>query len=315
MKVLFITSNRVGDAVLSTGVLAWIVARYPGVKVTVACGPHAADLFRAVPGLERLIILRKKMLNLHWIDLWMNCIGTRWDMIIDLRNSVAARLLRAKRRAQRTHSTGEHKVVENARILDLAPPPAPHIWLDAQAERQAAQLLPQRRPCIALGPAANWPPKQWPVENFLALAQQLTAKDGLFPDAPVLVIAGESERAAVASLLSALPPQQCVSVIGYDLLTVAACLKECALFIGNDSGLMHMAAATGIPTLGLFGPGYEKIYGPWGPRCAFVRTPENREELLRRLPSPGASAPNLMQGLSVENVIKAVHDLLGKPYA
>ena len=213
-------------------------------------------------------------------------------------------------------STGEHKVVENAHVLDVIygpmEPPAPHIWLDAEATQKAAAILPRTRPCIAFGPAANWPPKQWPVENFIALAQKLTAKGGLFPNAPVLVIAGNAERASVTPLLAALPAGAGIPVIGYDLLTVASCLKECALFVGNDSGLMHMAAATGIPTLGLFGPGYEEIYGPWGQHCAFVRTPENREELLCRLPSPDASAPNLMQSLSVEKVTEAVHRLVRK---
>jgi lipopolysaccharide export system permease protein len=311
MKVLFITSNRVGDVVLSTGVLTWIVARYPGAKITVACGPHAADLFRAVPHLERLIVLRKKSLNRHWIELWAKAVGTRWDLIVDLRNSAAARLLRTAWRAHRTRGTGAHKVVENAAVLELEPPPAPHIWLDDEAGQNAARILPAARPLLALGPAANWPPKQWPVENFIALAQKLTAKNGPLSEAPVLVIANVSEHAGVASLLDALGSKG-VAVIGYDLLTVAACLKQCALFIGNDSGLMHMAAAVGTPTLGLFGPGYEEIYGPWGSHGAFVRTPEKREELLSRLPSPGAHAPNLMQSLGVESVVEAACGLIGK---
>lgn len=311
MKVLFITSNRVGDAVLSTGVLAWIVARYPGVQVTVACGPHAADLFSTVPGLEQLLILRKKSFNRHWIDLWLACIGTRWDMIVDLRNSLAARLLRTQNRAHHMRSVGEHKVIENARILELVPPPAPKIWLSESNIEKAKSLLPQKRPCIAFGPAANWFPKQWPIEKFIALAQKLTAKDGPFPDAPVLVIAGENERASIMPLLNALPAQQAIAIIGQDLLTVGACLKECALFVGNDSGLMHMAAAVGIPTLGLFGPGQEDVYGPWGPCCAFVRTPETREELLTRLPYPGAAIPNLMESLTVECVMEKILQLLG----
>ncbi len=69
MKILFITANRVGDAVLSTGVLAWAVQQYPGAQITIASGPHAAGLFRAVPGLERIIVLENTKMEIvtGWI--------------------------------------------------------------------------------------------------------------------------------------------------------------------------------------------------------------------------------------------------------
>src|SRR5262249_9593448 len=70
VKILFITSNRVGDAVLSSGVLAWLVEKYTDAEFTIACGPYAAGLFRAVPRLERLIVLEKKSWNRHWLELW-----------------------------------------------------------------------------------------------------------------------------------------------------------------------------------------------------------------------------------------------------
>ena len=328
MKILFITSNRVGDAVLSTGLLAALVERYPDAQFTIACGPYAAGLFRAVPKLERLIVLDKKSWNRHWLDLWKECFGTRWDLIVDLRNSIVSRLLRTEQRTGISRSTGKHKVIENAavpaaitlsrtagegtRALGAAgeDPPAPHIWLDAEAEKEAARLLPAAWPLLALGPAANWPCKQWPIERFAALAQKLTAEGGPLTGAPIVVIADKHEREQIALLLQSIPADKCVEIIGRDLLTVAACLKQCRLFVGNDSGLMHVAAAMGTPTLGLFGPGYEEIYGPWGDHCAFIRTPESREELLARLPSLAARGPNLMGGLSVEAVYEAVDKLL-----
>jgi len=312
LKILFITANRVGDAVLSTGLLAALIRQYPNARITIASGPYGADLFRAVPQLEHLIILKKRSWNRHWLGLWRECLGTQWDLIVDLRNSIVSRLLRAHKRAYHKHRSSQHKVIQNGAVLGLQPPPAPFIWLDANAEREAAKLLPITRPILALGPAANWPVKQWPIERFLELAQKLTAPDGLWPHAPVMVIGDEKERAQMLLLLKGIPPERRIEVLGKDLLTVAACLKQAGLFIGNDSGLMHMAAAVGTPTLGLFGPGYEDIYGPWGNRSAFVRTVESREELLSRLPDAHAREPNLMGGLSVERVLEAVKKLLAK---
>ena len=124
----------------------------------------------------------------------------------------------------------------------------------------------------------------------------------------MVVIADIHDRDQIRPLLQSIPSGKLVEIIGRDLLTVAACLKQCQLFVGNDSGLMHVAAAMGTPTLGLFGPGFENIYGPWGPHCAVVRTPESSTELLARLPNLNVQEPNLMTGLSVE---KTYHVLIG----
>ena len=70
MKILFISANRVGDAVLTTGLLRHLVDTYPDAQFTIACGPYGADLFRAVPRLEKLIVMKKKPYNGHWLDLW-----------------------------------------------------------------------------------------------------------------------------------------------------------------------------------------------------------------------------------------------------
>ena len=87
MKILYITSTRIGDAVLSTGLLGWLVEHLPEARVTIACGPLAAPLFAAVPGLERVIVLRKRPGGLHWLDLWRACLGVRWGLVVDLRRS------------------------------------------------------------------------------------------------------------------------------------------------------------------------------------------------------------------------------------
>ncbi|MER2520499.1 MAG: glycosyltransferase family 9 protein [Bdellovibrionales bacterium] len=316
MDILFITSNRLGDAILSTGVLRALGEHYHNANHAIACGPHAAELFRAAPGLQRLLVLRKQPFNRHWLELWQSCVGTRWDVVVDLRNSVVSRLLWARQRAVKGRSTGQHKVLENAQVLtglgwqagDV--PPAPYLWLDEEARAEADSLLRGRSGFLALAPSANWPCKQWPVEKFAELAQRLTAVDGALPDAPILIAAAPNERGQVEPLLRQIPEDRRIDLIGRPLLTVAACFQRARLFVGNDSGLMHMAAAVGAPTLGLFGPGQEAIYGPFGPHCAVVRTPESREELLARLPHSGAHAPNLMETLSVNAVEEAVRRLV-----
>ncbi|HRJ61819.1 MAG TPA: glycosyltransferase family 9 protein, partial [Azospirillaceae bacterium] len=116
-------------------------------------------------------------------------------------------------------------------------------------------------------------------------------------------------RARPAAL--ALADLGAVDLIGVgDLATSAACIARAGLFIGNDSGLMHIAAAAGVPTLGLFGPGYPEIYGPWGPNAAVVVSAVPAEELRARVTPQNKSPPGLMDGVSVDAVINAAVRLL-----
>ena len=80
-----------------------------------------------------------------------------------------------------------------------------------------------------------------------------------------------------APLLAALP--DAIDLTGrLSLPEVAACLARCALFVGNDSGLMHLAASAGTPTLGLFGPTPAHEYSPAGPHAAAVLSASSRME-------------------------------------
>ncbi|MBF0333676.1 MAG: LPS export ABC transporter permease LptF, partial [Alphaproteobacteria bacterium] len=81
MKILFITANRVGDAVLSTGLLGHLAERHPLARVTIGCGPVAAPLFEDFPALDRLLPMPKRKRAGHWLDLWRDCAGTHWDLV------------------------------------------------------------------------------------------------------------------------------------------------------------------------------------------------------------------------------------------
>ena len=98
---------------------------------------------------------------------------------------------------------------------------------------------------------------------------------------------------------------------GPDLLEVYACLQRCDLYVGNDSGLMHIAAAAGVPTLGLFGPSQEELYAPWGRHCAPVRTPQSFDNI-----HPEGfnhiTSDSLMDGLTVDMVAVALADVWGR---
>ncbi len=112
-------------------------------------------------------------------------------------------------------------------------------------------------------------------------------------------------------MIDALPGERALDLAGaVDLPCAAACLRRCRVFIGNDSGLMHLAAAAGTPTLGLFGPSEEWRYAPWGPHAALVRTEESCAELNARRVPLGEPQETLMGGLSVDAALAAAEALL-----
>ena len=311
MNILFITANRVGDAVLSTGLLAELVRRHPGARITVACGPAAADLFAAAPNVERVIVLTKGPFARHWLGLWRDTVGRVWDLVVDLRASALAWTLAARsRRVLRTSNAPVHRLVQLARVLSLDSPAAPQIWTAEAHRAEAARLIPLG-PVLAVGPTANWGGKRWPAERFAETALSLTAPGAALAGATVAVLGGPGERDDARPLIEAIPEGRRIDLVGrVGLLTAYACVERCALFIGNDSGLMHLAAASGTPTLGLFGPSREVHYAPWGARTAVVRTAAAYEDLVGGPGYDHRRHDTLMDTLSVDAVVAAAAELL-----
>ncbi len=274
MRILFVTSNRLGDAVLSTGLLDHLIHAHPDARITIACGPVAEGVFARMPNHERTIVLDKRSYSMHWLPLWASAATTLWDLVVDIRGSALAWMVPTRRRAVMRRRPG-HKTAQLAAVLDLDPPPLPVAWTAAQDRARAAALLPTGRPIIGLGPTANWAPKIWPAESFAALFHSLQA--GPLPGAVAAVFAGpgDEEKALAAPLLAALP--DAIDLVGQlRLPEAAACLARCAMFIGNDSGLMHLAASAGTPTLGLFGPTSAAEYAPAGRNARVVMSSSSR---------------------------------------
>ncbi len=304
MKVLFITSSRLGDAVLSTGLLGYITQTYPGARVTIVAGPMAAPLFAGYPNLDKVISLEKRKCSLHWLDLWRQVAGTKWDMVVDMRNSAVSRLIQARQRfILGGQDSSRHKVEQAAQVMKLTSVPPPEVWFTHGQKNAAERFIPAGGPALGVGPAANWQGKMWPAERFIETIRHITGPGGILPHARVAVFAAPGEESVAMEVLDSVPVEKQINMIARaDAGTVAAALARCALYIGNDSGLMHTAAAAGVPTLGLFGPSWPHLYRPWGAHTAYVSTPENYDELTAYEDYNPATAPSLMNSLSVDAV-------------
>jgi ADP-heptose:LPS heptosyltransferase len=255
----------------------------------VVCGPVAEGVFARMPNHDRTIVLRKQSWGRHWLSLWSDVALNLWDLVVDIRGSALSWLVPTRRRAVFRRVEGP-KIAQLGAILGLSPPPAPVVWISEADRRRVSTLLPADRPIIVLAPTANWEPKVWPADRLAAAFRSLEAS--LVADAIPLVLGGPGsrERAMARPLLAALP--EAIDLVGtLSLPEAAAVLERAALFIGNDSGLMHLSAAAGAPTIGLFGPTNAATYGPAG-RCAT------------------AVVAASMDGISVRQVVETAEKLL-----
>ncbi|WP_255448603.1 glycosyltransferase family 9 protein [Telmatospirillum sp. J64-1] len=306
-RILFITANRIGDAVLSTGILDHLLRLYPAARVTVACGPLVTGLFKDVPQVERVIAMPKRKRSGHWVRLWAKTAGTRWEIVVDLRSSLLSWLLWTRKRAVFSGTKEPiHKVRQLAALFDLDPPPAPRLWAGPEAAAKATALLPSQGPILAIGPTANWGGKQWRAEYFAETVARLTGPGGILPNAPVVIMGAPGEEEKARPVAEAVPPARRIDLVGKIGLDVtAAVLARCSFYLGNDSGLMHMAAASKLPTLGLFGPSDERIYGPWGEHTACLRTKRSFQEILASPEYDYRSHATMMDEIEVDQVVTA----------
>ncbi len=295
MKLLFITSTRLGDAVLSTGLLDHLVAA-DGVETTVVCGPVAAELFACLPGLERVIVLDKEPRKGHWFGLWRQTVGTWWDLVVDLRASAVPFILLRNMRRTKFRGGDGHRVESLARWYGVEPVPPPRVWTNGVHRSHAARLVPPGGPVLGLAPTASGRGKIWPWKNYVALARRLTSADGALAGGRVVIMGGPAEHELTGPVVEALPCETTSDLTGSEhLLTLAEVMRRCTVVIANDSGLMHLAAASGAPTVGLFGPSPVETYAPWGQHAAVV-----------------TSATGSMNDITVDAVEHTVGELLDR---
>ncbi|WP_169544215.1 glycosyltransferase family 9 protein [Sneathiella aquimaris] len=272
---LFVTSNRLGDAVLTTGILHHLIKQEPDIPVTVICGTIPADIFAAIPQVERVITLRKEKYNRHWIKAAIKAGPHFWNRIVDYRGSIFSIMPARHRHIWTGGDDTVHKTVANARLIGVDHAIPPLIIPSAADLAKTALLLKletDKRPVLALAPTANFDQKQWHHENFLNLAKTLTGEKGILNGARIAILGAPGEEKQAMPVVEGLPSDQIINLVGKTTPLEAACyLSHASLFVGNDSGLMHSAVAVGVPTVGLFGIGKPVVYGPSGKHTLLIK--------------------------------------------
>jgi len=145
--------------------------------------------------------------------------------------------------------------------------PVPRVFPNDDDQAVAAKFLARlgRERIAAIHPGSGSERKNWPAEKFAALARWLVDE----MEFQLVVVRGEADERAVDRLLDELSPRPVTQAAGLKLVELAGVLQRCTLFIGNDSGVTHLAAAVGTPVIAIFGPASTKIWEPHGRVIAF----------------------------------------------
>jgi len=140
------------------------------------------------------------------------------------------------------------------------------VWTDPEDDQYAQSILEKKAfghtdVLIAFAPGAAWPFRRWPSDRFIQLGQWLQK----IYEANILILAGKNEQELALKIEKGLQPEKTINLAGKtSLREMASILKHCNLFIGNDSGPLHIATAAGTPAVGFYGPGEYHRFKPWG---------------------------------------------------
>ena len=147
------------------------------------------------------------------------------------------------------------------------------LWVSPAEQQAAAEFLARSgasdKPLLAVHPFGSLFHKTWPMERFAEAATRLAGRHGFTP----VVLGGPRDRETFEKARALFPKNTCDLVGKHTLRMTLAVLARCSLFFGNDSGIMHLAAAVGAPVVAIFGPTSPVRFGPWGPHTQVLSVP------------------------------------------
>ena len=272
MKILVISSNLIGDTILSTGVIRFFNKQNPDAKFTFVIGPSAKPIFKNFKSVEKIITVSKKKFNMHWLEIIYNCSGKKWDVIIDFRSSLISYLLSHKKKFifKKKSNINHIQQLSNYFSFDCS-----ELFIETSKEEEqiVKKNISDNFNYFVIFPGGNWKPKIWSVENYNALLKKILSQNNNIKF--ILVGSNPEQKIYYNEITKNIDSKYILNLFGSSLTQTAAYMKKSKIFIGNDSGLSHIASASNLKSIVLFGPTNDKIYGPFQKNSYVVRTNES----------------------------------------
>jgi lipopolysaccharide heptosyltransferase I len=290
-RILIVRLSAIGDVVHTLPLLCALRDRFPRAMLAWVVEDRSAMLLRGHAALDELIVLPRNWLawpSVVW-QLRSRLRAMDLDLVIDAqsltKSALAAWLSGAKRRIGFGHPWGREisrwfntELVDTTqphvidRHLELLRPlgiesPAVHFDIPEQESDRAAAVniihaVGAEQGFGIIAPGAGWPSKLWPVDRYAAVSRYLGRQWRL----PTLVVWGNRQERAWAEQIAAGSDGAAKTASAMTLRELAALARRARLFIGSDTGPLHLAAAVGTPCVGLYGPWSPDHHGPYGPQ-------------------------------------------------
>lgn len=298
-RILVVKLDHLGDVVLATPVFSNLRRAYPNAELHALTGTWSRVVLEKHPDVNKVLEYNSPTFCRtgqptplkEVFQLYQQLRHQKYDLLVELRGDwciVCFALLRVTpRRLDRAalqianklgfaQFSGTHEATRNLDVLKRAGIPTPTqttIFSVTAADKKwtsnflAAHQIDKERPLIAIHPGSPIPLKRWLPERYAELADWLIARKR----AQILFVGVEDEIPIITEIQAGMQAQS-VNIAGKTtLIQLASILHTCNVFIGNDSGPMHLAAAVGTQTIGLYGPGDPTRFGPAGVQCQTIR--------------------------------------------
>jgi heptosyltransferase-1 len=331
LRILIVKLSAIGDVIHGLPVLNALRSHFPRSHISWVVEGRAGDLLRGHPALDRLIVIPRRWLaspKQIW-SVWRTIHQHPPDVAVDLqclaRSAVMALLSGAPRRIGFAGTDGrefsrwlhthliqpksEHVIDRNLELLRPLGIVQPRVRFDlprfageSQTVAQFMQKGGMPGNFAVINPGAGWASKRWEMDRFAQVADYLGKHHGL---PSVVVWAGAQEKAWAEQIVGQVnrfaflaPPTT--------LRELAELIRRATLFVGSDTGPLHLAAAVGTNCVGLFGPVSARRNGPYGnTHIAVQRMHLSGPSRMRR-----SAANDAMQAITAVDVYEACDQIL-----
>ena len=310
-----------GDCLLLTSPIRALKEEFPKFHVGVLVESRFADCFDGNPDFDEIIRVSDKYSTA------VHLLSRRFNATVNLHGgptSLAYSFLARGKRIGREHyqyarlyhglashpDSTAHTVESTMAFLRwlgvrrVEPPPLRFEFHPKQAARMSDKF--HGRPYVVIHPASVMATKRWAAEQFGAVARELARRDFT-----IVVTAGPGEEVCAGGVAKEIDGT--VTLLGLTIPELAELIRGARLYIGNDSGPMHLAAAVGTPIVAVWGSSDSRRWRPWSAQHRVVQNPFECN------PCPGyrclvANSPLCIESVTVDQVNAAVNELLGSAY-
>tara|TARA_B100000768_G_C11257679_1_gene367218 strand:- start:516 stop:1439 length:924 start_codon:yes stop_codon:yes gene_type:complete len=273
-KILFITLSNIGDVILTTPTLEALHSKFPNATFDIVGDKRSEILFKYCPYIDNFYQKNKELGWFGVLALIKKLRKKKYDLAVDLRSDGILYFVKATKKLFKTpnksslkiHSVEKHFLSLNRVVENNIP--STTIWLSDYEKELTNKIFSgyKNKRLLTIGVGANFEGKIWGISNYIKLANILNN----FFD--VIILVGDKYDAILSKDFALGYEGTIIDCCGHhNLLETAAIIKKSDFFVGNDSGLGHIASAVNTKSFTIFGVGEPTRYSPWGKNASWLQ--------------------------------------------